>query len=95
MALTFEWDVRKALVNKVKHGVDFTEALTIFDDPFGRISLDPRHSIAEERLVLLGVSRQGRLLAVMFTERGSNTIHLISAREATRREREDYEKVAQ
>jgi uncharacterized protein len=51
---------------------------------------DPRHSEAEERLVLLGQSTWRRLLVVMFTERG-DAIRLISARMATRRERRDYE----
>ena len=95
MALTFEWDARKARSNRTKHGVDFQEAVSAFNDPLARVTPDPRHSIAEERLVLLGVSSPGKLLTVMFTERGSNVIRLISAREATRRERQDYEESAQ
>jgi uncharacterized DUF497 family protein len=53
-----------------KHGVTFDEAATAFGDPFGLIVDDPRHSEAEPRSVLLGYSQSGRLLAVMFTERG-------------------------
>ena len=90
MALTFEWDASKAAANRVKHGVSFDEASTAFGDPFGRITPDPRHSVGEERLALLGRSVRNRLLAVMFTERGEH-IRLISARRATRRERRDYE----
>ena len=71
------------------------KVVSAFNDPLARVTPDSRHSIAEERLVLLGVSSPGRLLTVMFTERGSNVIRLISAREATRRERQDYEKSAQ
>jgi uncharacterized DUF497 family protein len=52
---------------------------------------EPRHSIREERLVLLGTSAAARLLTVMFTDRGPDRIRLISARAATRRERIDYE----
>ena len=91
MALTFEWDPRKAAANRAKHGVGFDEALTIFADPLGRIVQDPRHSHGEVRLTLLGMSVRHRLLAVMFTERGENLVRIISARRATRHERHDYE----
>ncbi len=87
--LGFEWDPRKAAENRAKHKVSFEEAVTVFGDPLGRITDDPRHS-EEERYVLLGLSERQRLLAVMFTERG-DAIRLISARRATRRERRDYE----
>lgn len=90
MALTFEWDTDKAASNVAKHGVSFDEAATVFADPLGRIVDDPRHSVGEERLVLLGHSHRQRLLAVMFTERGE-AIRLISARLATRQERREYD----
>lgn len=84
MALTFEWDARKAAANVAKHGVTFTEALTVFADPFGRVMADVPHSVAEDRLVLLGRSSAGRFLAVMFTDRGAERIRIFSARRATR-----------
>ena len=90
MALEFEWDRQKAASNLAKHGVSFEEAATVFGDPLGRVVADPRHSSEEERFVLLGFSRDKRLLAVMFVDRGES-IRLISARVATRRERRDYE----
>jgi uncharacterized DUF497 family protein len=90
VALNIEWDLKKAARNLAKHGVSFQEGATVFGDPLGRIVADPRHSVQEERCVLLGASRQQRLLAVMFVERG-DAIRLISARRATRRERRDYE----
>jgi len=90
VALNFEWDPQKAAKNIAKHGVSFQEAESVFGDALGRIATDPRHSIDEERYVLLGVSRRRRLLAVMFTDRGE-AIRLISARRATPRERRDYE----
>lgn len=90
MALTFEWDAEKAASNVAKHGVAFDEAATVFADPLGRIVADPRHSMGEDRLVLLGHSHHNRLLAVMFTERGE-VIRLISARPATRQERRDHD----
>jgi uncharacterized protein len=92
LALEFEWDPRKAAVNLVKHKVSFEEAATVFGDPLGRILADPRHSAVEERLVLLGISRERRLLAVMYVERTA-TVRIISARLATRPERKDYEEI--
>lgn len=86
----FEWHGPKAAANRAKHKVTFEEAATVFGDPLGRITDDPRHSEGEERFVLLGQSDKRRLLVVLFTERGG-PIHLISARKATRLERKDYE----
>jgi len=90
MAFTFEWDPQKATANARKHGVTFDEAAMAFADPFGIVVDDPRHSIDEPRVALLGHSASNRLLAVMFTERGDR-IRLISARKATRREHRQYE----
>ena len=90
MVLRFEWDPKKGVENLARHAVSFEEASTVFGDPLGRIVTDPRHSAEEERHVLLGHSEKQRLLAVMFTER-AEAIRLISAREATRRERREYE----
>ena len=88
--LRFEWDAPKAAANRAKHKVSFEEASTVFGDPLGRITDDPRHSEDEERFVVLGLSEKRRLLVVMFTERG-DALHLISARRATRREARNYE----
>jgi uncharacterized DUF497 family protein len=90
MALSFEWDPRKAAANLRKHRVSFAEARTTFADPLGRVVDDPRHSGYEERSVLIGTTERGRLVAVMFTER-ADTIRIFSARLVTRRERIDYE----
>lgn len=70
MGPVFEWDPIKAERNRAKHGVSIDEAATVFGDPFGQIVEDPRHSEGERRYVLLGMSSQKRLLAVMYTERG-------------------------
>jgi uncharacterized protein len=91
MALTFEWDARKAASNFAKHDVSFDEALTVFADPLGRLQDDDRHSVSEHRLILLGTSSADRLLAVVFTDRGAERVRLISARSATRAERIQYE----
>jgi len=94
LALEFEWDPRKAAANLAKHKVSFEEAATVFGDPLGRIRADPRHSSAEERLVLLGRSEGRRLLAVMYLEK-REAIRIISARQATRVERRDYEETTE
>jgi uncharacterized DUF497 family protein len=70
MVLKFEWDLQKAARNLAKHGVSFEDAATAFGDLLGRIEIDPRHLVGEERFVLLGRSRGQRFLAVMFAERG-------------------------
>jgi uncharacterized protein len=88
--MRFEWDPEKAARNLAKHGVSFAEASTAFDDPLSVTITDPRHSWAEERMVLFGMSRRGRLLAVFHTDR-DRTTRLISARLMTRHEREQYE----
>ena len=90
--MEFEWDPRKAAGNLAKHRVSFEEAATVFGDPLGKIVADPRHSAAEDRWVLLGLSKRRRLLAVMYTER-AEAIRIISARQATRPEKRDYEEI--
>ncbi len=90
MDLEFEWDPPKAAENARKHGVAFEEAGTVFADPLASYFADPDHSLGEERLVAVGRSDRGRVLAVMFTERPP-AVRLISARPATRRERDAYE----
>ena len=91
MPLTFEWDSRKARSNLAKHGVGFQETSTIFGDPLSLTIPDPEHSLSEERYITVGRAFSGKLLVVVHTERGDN-IRIISARRASRRERNFYEK---
>lgn len=88
--MMFSWDQDKAVRNSGKHGVAFEEAETVFSDDLFLIYADPDHSEDEPRQIIMGQSSQGRLLVVAYTERGE-TVRLISAREATRRERKTYE----
>jgi uncharacterized DUF497 family protein len=88
----FEWDQRKAAKNREKHGVSFSEAKTAFSDEFGRLIADPDHSSGEEdRFILLGTSISSRLLVVCHCVREGDTIRIISARKANKRERKTYE----
>ena len=91
MDLRFEWDETKAKTNLSKHGVSFQEAQTVFLDPLARIFDDELHSVDELREIIVGHSSDGRLLLVSFTEREIGLVRIISARRATRRERNDYE----
>jgi uncharacterized DUF497 family protein len=90
MSLKFEWDPRKAASNLSKHGVSFQEALTAFADPLARIFDDEDHSVEEQREIIIGHSAKERLLVVCFTAQGES-VRIISARKATRRERKEYE----
>ncbi len=90
MALIFEWDPGKARANLRKHGVSFEEAATVFGDPLSLTIPDPVQVTGEERFIIVGRSFRGRTLVVVHTERGAQ-IRIISARRATRHEREQYE----
>lgn len=92
--MEFIWDAAKAATNHKKHGVSFEEAQSVFDNPLAVIFTDTAHSTADElREIIIGHSQRNRLLLVAFTER-FDAIRLISARPATRQEREDYERNA-
>ena len=89
----FEWDPRKAKANAAKHGITFDNAVTVFLDPEPLDGLDLQHLSAESRFRRLGRSADGRVLMVAYTLRRSGdaeTIRIISARRASRRERAAY-----
>ena len=88
--MEFKWDEKKAAANLADHGVSFDEAKTVFDDPLYVDFYDPDHSYEEHRYLIVGESRQGRLLIVSYTERGES-VRLISAREVSLSERKAYE----
>lgn len=83
-----EWDPRKAEDNYRKHGVRFSEAATVLFDELAITVEDT--AIGEQRWVTIGESAEGRLLVVVYTWRGER-VRLISAREATSKERRNYE----
>ncbi len=88
--LQFEWDPKKAASNLRKHHISFREAAMIFSDGLAQTYNDSAHSHGEQRYVTLGMSDQGRVLVVAHTMRGE-TVRIISARKATKRERKAYE----
>ena len=88
--MQFEWDPKKAVKNKRKHGIAFDEASTVFSDPLAITFADPDHSFDEDRHLTFGLSIQERLLVVSHTSHGNRT-RIISARPLTRQERNIYE----
>lgn len=84
----FQWDPAKARANLRKHGVDFADAVGVFDDPLALTARDP--GLTEERMLSLGQDVLGRVIVVSWMWRGKE-IRLISARRATPRERRRYE----
>jgi uncharacterized DUF497 family protein len=77
-----------------KHRVSFEEAATVFSDPEGLDWEDFDHSLSERRSTRVGFSVAGRVLFVVYTIRrlknDKETIRIISARQATRKERQAY-----
>jgi uncharacterized DUF497 family protein len=83
----FEWDAEKNESNVAKHGIDFADAIRIFD---GLVleQTDRRRDYGETRLIAYGVA-MGREIVVVYTIRGKNR-RIISARRAHRNERKAY-----
>lgn len=90
--MEFKWDSNKAHANLKKHVVSFDEARTVFDDPIACLFDDEWHSIGEARELIIGHSSNNRLLIVSFTESALGVVRIISARQATTKERNEYEK---
>jgi len=88
--LLYERNREKANANLRKYGVSFEEAATVFLDPQAVTYQDPGHSDEETREITIGHSKRLRVIFVSHSERGDRT-RIISAREATRRERRQHE----
>ena len=90
--IKFEWHPSKAAANLKKHQISFEEAQTVFYDEFAIQFFDEDHSLDEERFLLLGMSVHFKLLIVCHCEQeGKETIRIISARKATKRENAFYQ----
>ena len=90
MKMNFEWDEEKAKDNLKKHRVSFDEATAVFIDAFSITILDSDQLVGEQRYIDIGSCESGRVLVVVYTERGRN-IRIISCRKATLLERKLYE----
>jgi len=90
-SLEFQWDKGNRDKNFIKHNVTDEECEEVFFDERKNIFSDPLHSQREKRYLLIGKTKRGRLLFLVFTIR-SNDIRVISARDLNRQERGLYEK---
>ena len=85
------WDPPKAKANLRDHGVGFPEAATVLEDELALTREDPE-AVGEQRFVTLGLSGLGNLLVIIYTYRDADTVRIISAWKANRRQRLQYEK---
>jgi len=90
--MKFEWSEEKSKRNYIMHGVRFEEAQTVFHDLNALDFFDVLHSVDEDRFIRLGLSCRGRIVVIVYCERETQILRLISARIATTEEREKYEK---
>ena len=88
--MRFEWDSKKAAANLRAHKVRFSEAASVLQDDQALTREDP-DAVGEQRFVSLGMSADGTLLVVVYTHREPNVYRLISAWQANKRQREQYE----
>jgi uncharacterized protein len=89
--MRFDWDEGKAAANLAKHGISFNEAATVFGDSLGWTYSDADHSESEQRWITIGLSKDDRVLVVSHTEQHEERVRILSARRATRKERQFYE----
>jgi len=98
MDIKFAWDEKKDTANKKKHGISFEEAAEVFDDPLHVSLLDHRFDYFDERWITIGATKNGVCIVVghlyCFTENDEETIRIITARKASKKEREQYETIA-
>jgi uncharacterized DUF497 family protein len=87
--MDYQWDPKKAAANLKNHGIDFADAVGVFEDDWA-MTLEEQEVRGEQRFVTLGMDFLGRVILVIYTYRNSD-IRIISARKATKGEREIYE----
>ncbi|MEQ1638271.1 MAG: BrnT family toxin [Methylococcales bacterium] len=91
MMIKFTWNAEKAAANLKKHGVSFEEAQSVFYDESAVQFYDAQHSATEDRFLMLGLSSQARVILVCHCEQDAgHSIRIISARKATKTERQHY-----
>ncbi len=89
--MRFEWDPSKDKINRAKHGLSFEEAIELFRSGVDYLEIyDEEHSDEEDRFIAVGPITRG-VIVVAYTERDDDVLRLLSARRATRKERQRYE----
>jgi uncharacterized protein len=91
--MPLEWDEEKRTENLSKHGLDFADAPAVFQSP-QLTWLDTREDYGEDRWRSLGML-QGRVVVLVYTERASDMVRILSLRKATRYERTQYDRFLQ
>lgn len=89
-AVEYEWDPEKDRLNRLRHGISFAEASTVFLDPLAATVPDERFALEELRFRTTGLTLTNKLVIVAHSDR-DDRIRIISAREITARERQQYE----
>jgi uncharacterized DUF497 family protein len=85
----YVWDEAKARANVRKHGIEFADAVGVFEDERAGTRKDILTAVNEQRWLTIGRDRLGRIVVVAYTWRG-NRIRIFSARRAIPRERREY-----
>lgn len=88
--MEFEWDENKDALNLKNHKLGLSEGISVFDDPNRLDFEDDRFDYDETRYITIGMNATARVLTVVYTERGEDTIRLISVRKATKAEQSRY-----
>ena len=86
--MKLEWDEDKNRANIRRHRIDFADVRPLFDGPMF-VTLDTRKDYAEDRMIGIGLLRNG-VVVVVFVEKTEDTIRIISARKAEKHERERF-----
>ncbi len=88
--MDLDYDLSKNAINLRKHGVDLEDAKLVLFDPMA-VVCEEADARGEQRFVAVGADTWGRVLTVVYIYREPDTIRLISARVATKKERQAYE----
>ena len=87
--MNYQWDPNKAASNRRKHGIEFADAVGVFEDDWA-LTIREQHIKGEQRFVTIGSDFLGLLIVVVYTYR-NDEIRIISAWRATKSERKSYE----
>jgi uncharacterized DUF497 family protein len=86
--MRFNWTSGKAARNRLKHGVDFADAVIALEDESALTIEDGGHD--EQRFKTIGLGPGLNVLFVVHAQRGEDCIRIISARKADRSETRQY-----
>jgi uncharacterized DUF497 family protein len=90
--MRFEWDPAKDETNRTKHGLSFEEAAELFKTDVDYLEIyDEEHSDEEDRFIAIGPIRRG-VIVVAYTECDDDVLRILSARMATKKECQRFEK---